>query len=160
MVESLLKEFPNVLTLRVRMPIVADLTYERNFITKIIKYDKVRAGSIQLHRSCGAHDACFSWEGSCFQAWRARLYVVAATTTINDWLQVAAPHNACLSVSCLLQVIDIPNSMTVLPELIPYSLEMVCGNRGLRLPLRGGQLQRSAPAAGRLCVCVCVCVCV
>lgn len=25
----------------------------------------------------------------------------------------------------LLQVIDIPNSMTVLPELIPYSLEMV-----------------------------------
>jgi len=61
MVESLLKEFPNVLTLRVRMPIVEDLTYERNFIAKIIKYDKV---------------------------------------------------------------IDIPNSMTVLPELIPYSLEM------------------------------------
>lgn len=41
MVESLLKEFPNVLTLRVRMPIVESLTYERNFITKIIKYDKV-----------------------------------------------------------------------------------------------------------------------
>ena len=41
MVESLLKEYPNVLTLRVRMPIVADLTYPRNFITKIIKYDKV-----------------------------------------------------------------------------------------------------------------------
>jgi hypothetical protein len=53
MVESLLKEFPNVLTLRVRMPIVADLTYERNFITKIIKYDKVCAGSIQLHMFCG-----------------------------------------------------------------------------------------------------------
>jgi hypothetical protein len=42
MVESLLKEYPNVLTLRVRMPIVADLVYPRNFITKIIKYDKVR----------------------------------------------------------------------------------------------------------------------
>ena len=42
MVEDLLKEYPNVLTLRVRMPIVADLTYPRNFITKIIKYDKVR----------------------------------------------------------------------------------------------------------------------
>lgn len=41
MVESLLKEYPNVLTLRVRMPIVADLVYPRNFITKIIKYDKV-----------------------------------------------------------------------------------------------------------------------
>jgi dTDP-4-dehydrorhamnose reductase len=66
MVESLLKEYPNVLTLRVRMPIVADLTYPRNFITKIIKYDKV---------------------------------------------------------------IDIPNSMTVLPELLPYSVEMA--RRGL-----------------------------
>jgi len=61
MVESLLKEYPNVLTLRVRMPIVEDLCYPRNFITKIIKYDKV---------------------------------------------------------------IDIPNSMTVLPELLPYSIEM------------------------------------
>ncbi|KAI3429241.1 hypothetical protein D9Q98_005340 [Chlorella vulgaris] len=60
-VENLLKEYPNVLTLRVRMPIVPDMTYPRNFITKIIKYDKV---------------------------------------------------------------IDIPNSMTVLPELLPLSLEM------------------------------------
>ena len=41
-VESFLKEYPNVLTLRVRMPIVADLTYPRNFITKIIKYEKVQ----------------------------------------------------------------------------------------------------------------------
>lgn len=61
MVESLLREYPNVLTLRVRMPIVPDLTYPRNFITKIIKYDKV---------------------------------------------------------------IDIPNSMTVLPELLPMAIEM------------------------------------
>lgn len=66
MVEDLLKEYPNVLILRVRMPIVADLTYARNFITKIIKYDKV---------------------------------------------------------------IDIPNSMTVIPELLPYSIEMA--TRGL-----------------------------
>ena len=61
MLENLLKAFPNVLTLRVRMPIVGDLTYPRNFITKIIKYEKV---------------------------------------------------------------INIPNSMTVLPELIPYSVTM------------------------------------
>lgn len=33
--ESFLRQFPNVLTLRVRMPIVADLTYPRNFITKV-----------------------------------------------------------------------------------------------------------------------------
>lgn len=59
--EDLLHAFPNVLTLRVRMPIVADLTYPRNFITKIIKYHKV---------------------------------------------------------------VNIPNSMTVLPELIPLSIEM------------------------------------
>lgn len=56
------QEYPNVLTLRVRMPIVPDMMYPRNFITKIIKYDKV---------------------------------------------------------------VDIPNSMTVLPELLPYSIEMV-----------------------------------
>jgi len=61
MVENMLKEFSNVLVLRVRMPIVADLTYPRNFITKIIKYDKI---------------------------------------------------------------VDIPNSMTVLPELLPMSIEM------------------------------------
>ena len=60
-VENLLKQFPNVLTLRVRMPIVGDLLYPRNFITKIIKYEKI---------------------------------------------------------------INIPNSMTVLPELLPLSVEM------------------------------------
>ena len=42
LVEGLLSEYPNILILRVRMPIVGDLTYPRNFITKIIKYDKVR----------------------------------------------------------------------------------------------------------------------
>jgi dTDP-4-dehydrorhamnose reductase len=66
MVESLLREYPNVLTLRVRMPIVADLTYSRNFITKIMNYDRV---------------------------------------------------------------INIPNSMTVLPELLPMAIEMA--RRGL-----------------------------
>ena len=66
--ENLLKEFPNVLTLRVRMPIVESLVYPRNFITKIIKYDRV---------------------------------------------------------------VDIPNSMTVLPELLPYAIEMVSVDRDL-----------------------------
>jgi len=40
MVEDLLKEYPNVLTLRVRMPLSDDL-HPRNFITKITKYAKV-----------------------------------------------------------------------------------------------------------------------
>lgn len=40
MVEALLKPFPNVLTLRVRMPISDDLS-PRNFITKITKYERV-----------------------------------------------------------------------------------------------------------------------
>lgn len=60
-VEDLLKEYTNVLILRIRMPIVADLLYPRNFVTKIIKYEKV---------------------------------------------------------------VNIPNSMTVLPELLPMSLTM------------------------------------
>jgi hypothetical protein len=50
MVESLLVEYPNTLILRVRMPIVADLVYPRNFIAKIIKYDKVRA--VALPAAC------------------------------------------------------------------------------------------------------------
>ena len=41
MTENLLQAFDNVLTLRVRMPIVEDVLYPRNFITKIIKYQKV-----------------------------------------------------------------------------------------------------------------------
>ena len=48
MVEGLLSEYPNILILRVRMPIVGDLLYPRNFITKIIKYEKVRCDSSRV----------------------------------------------------------------------------------------------------------------
>ncbi|XP_021773909.1 trifunctional UDP-glucose 4,6-dehydratase/UDP-4-keto-6-deoxy-D-glucose 3,5-epimerase/UDP-4-keto-L-rhamnose-reductase RHM1 [Chenopodium quinoa] len=65
MVEELLKEFDNVCTLRVRMPISSDLNNPRNFITKISRYSKV---------------------------------------------------------------VDIPNSMTVLDELLPISIEMAKRN--------------------------------
>lgn len=40
-VEELLREYDNVCTLRVRMPISSDLNNPRNFITKIARYDKV-----------------------------------------------------------------------------------------------------------------------
>lgn len=39
--EELLKNYENVCTLRVRMPISSDLSNPRNFITKITRYDKV-----------------------------------------------------------------------------------------------------------------------
>ncbi|KAL3508985.1 hypothetical protein ACH5RR_028386 [Cinchona calisaya] len=65
MVEELLKEYDNVCTLRVRMPISSDLNNPRNFITKIARYDKV---------------------------------------------------------------VNIPNSMTVLDELLPISIEMAKRN--------------------------------
>jgi hypothetical protein len=41
MVEELLREYDNVCTLRVRMPITVDLANPRNFITKIARYEKV-----------------------------------------------------------------------------------------------------------------------
>ncbi|CAM6086573.1 unnamed protein product [Calypogeia fissa] len=69
MVEELLKNYDNVCTLRVRMPITSDLKTPRNFITKISKYAKV---------------------------------------------------------------VNIPNSMTVLDELLPISIEMAKRNlRGI-----------------------------
>ncbi|KAL9376078.1 hypothetical protein Peur_030198 [Populus x canadensis] len=40
MVEELQKEFENVCTLRVRMPISSDLSNPRNFIAKISRYNK------------------------------------------------------------------------------------------------------------------------
>lgn len=40
MVEDMLRAYPNTLTLRVRMPISDDLS-PRNFVTKIVKYDRV-----------------------------------------------------------------------------------------------------------------------
>ena len=40
-VEDLLREFENVLILRVRMPISADIEYPRNFISKIMTYNKI-----------------------------------------------------------------------------------------------------------------------
>ncbi len=51
--EGLLKEYPNTLILRVRMPIVADLTYPRNFITKIIKYDRVSKAAAAMRVATG-----------------------------------------------------------------------------------------------------------
>ncbi|OMO61469.1 NAD-dependent epimerase/dehydratase [Corchorus capsularis] len=69
MVEELLREYDNVCTLRVRMPISSDLSNPRNFITKIARYNKV---------------------------------------------------------------VDIPNSMTILDELLPISVEMAKRNlRGI-----------------------------
>lgn len=41
-VEALITHYPNVLLLRIRMPIVADVTHPRNFITKIANYPKVK----------------------------------------------------------------------------------------------------------------------
>lgn len=40
-VEELLKEYENVCTFRMQLPVSSDLSNPRNFITKIIRSDKV-----------------------------------------------------------------------------------------------------------------------
>jgi hypothetical protein len=94
MVESLLKEYPNVLTLRVRMPIVADLVYPRNFITKIIKYDKV-SQSWSVGRLCCCpsgipvgcrHSSCHcaGFISCCIYLCRLRLLTGGQHPQLND----------------------------------------------------------------------------
>jgi hypothetical protein len=41
MVESLLREYDNLLQLRLRMPVSRDLANSRNFVFKIVHYEKV-----------------------------------------------------------------------------------------------------------------------
>jgi hypothetical protein len=43
--EMMVRNYPNVLQLRLRMPIDGDLSNPRNFITKIANYAKVRTNS-------------------------------------------------------------------------------------------------------------------
>ena len=115
--EGLLKEYPNTLILRVRMPIVADLTYPRNFITKIIKYEKVRCWWQHVKRCTWCH-------------------FLHLHTAPKDSLS-----QFCTLVTLLVlcsQIINIPNSMTVLPELLPYSIEMV------RMLFRGVTIAKSS----------------
>lgn len=62
-------------------------------------------------------------------------------------------------VAHVLQVIDIPNSMTVLPELIPYSIEMV-GSNACTGGIGPEQLSNrpassTLPAQHLIAVCVC-----
>jgi 3,5-epimerase/4-reductase len=84
-VEDMLKSYTGVMVLRVRMPISDDLN-SRNFVTKIVHYDKVRMigpGRSRMH------------------AWTC-----------------SEPRSVSF------QVVNIPNSMTVLTELLPVSLIM------------------------------------
>ena len=58
----MLKEFPGVLILRLRMPIVTDLLYPRNFITKILRYEKA---SPCLSAICYQNKAAVEKEAEC-----------------------------------------------------------------------------------------------
>lgn len=69
--------------------------------------------------------------GSCCRcAWLHLCMVLPAPTAQALLLQVVSWLSAELytqTTAVLLQVVDIPNSMTVLPELIPLSIQMVSG---------------------------------
>lgn len=107
-----------MLTLRVRMPIVADLCYPRNFITKIIKW----AGGWGWGGLPGASSRLSS-------RLQCPLTAAAATTcalSLPARCRCAQPLTLSPTPTpCRYdKVINIPNSMTVLPELLPLSIEM------------------------------------
>ena len=113
--ESLLSEYPNVLVLRVRMPIVGDLLYPRNFITKIIKYEKASSLlNMMLCHGCVYLKSLAASQGPFQCPWP-----VLTTVCRNS------PNLRSHELMAVMQVVNIPNSMTVLPELLPYSIEMV-----------------------------------
>ena len=114
MVESLLSEYPNVLVLRVRMPIVGDLLYPRNFITKIIKYEKVSpVPDTMLFRACTYLKSFKALQGP---SGPSACSIHSLGGNLDAWSH---------ELMAVMQVVNIPNSMTVLPELLPYSIEMV-----------------------------------
>ena len=123
LVESLLSEYPNILVLRVRMPIVGDLTYPRNFIAKIIKYEKVRRLGMHASASC----LLSLLRASCMVCiTQAVLHCACAVASCRRLHALAKGGRICFMLCHTdVQVINIPNSMTVLPELLPYSIEMV-----------------------------------
>ena len=131
--EGLLKEFPNTLVLRVRMPIVADLTYPRNFITKIIKYDRVGV-ALDLERPITGSVIGSNCADEDFGA-GLRVNVILLQ---QEYFEILPEPPADFSpgfrpnadsMCSYTQIINIPNSMTVLPELLPYSIEMVSTSR-------------------------------
>ena len=99
--EELLQEYKNVCILRVRMPITSDLTNPRNFITKISRYQKVGEGPTH----------CLSGSGGAGAG--------AGSQLGRHWTQTHIHMFWVLG-----QVVNIPNSMTVLDELLPISIEM------------------------------------
>lgn len=115
MVETMLREYPNVLTLRVRMPIVADLTYARNFITKVRRVVRRK----QWER----------WEalrggGKGKKRKRNRKQSDDRAPPANPPPRLVPKKNKRQIIKYD-KVIDIPNSMTVLPELLPMAIDMV-----------------------------------
>ncbi len=97
-VEGLQRDFPNVLTLHVRLPVLADVTTPVSFVfPQAIVEGLLRDFPNVL-------------------TLRVRMPIVADMTYPRNFITKIIKYD---------KVIDIPNSMTVLPELLPYSLEMV-----------------------------------
>jgi nucleoside-diphosphate-sugar epimerase len=105
MVETMLREYPNVLTLRVRMPIVGDLTYARNFITKVRRL--------------------FAWTAFCRARARRGAAALAPRAPLTPPPLTPKQQRDPPQIIKYDKVIDIPNSMTVLPELLPMAIDMV-----------------------------------
>jgi len=129
-VENMLREFEHVLTLRVRMPIDGDvLCNKRNFIYKIAHYNKVaRYEFSNLETPSLAmshHDPLLHISQYNISVTGYGWYGLLGRCKIKGFMwSLEKPVHPSIDLDVWSQVVNIPNSMTVLPELLPYAIEM------------------------------------
>ncbi|KAG5391941.1 hypothetical protein IGI04_021904 [Brassica rapa subsp. trilocularis] len=106
MVEELLKNYENVCTLRVRMPISSDLSNPRNFITKITRHNEI----LEMYREFV--DPSFTWKNFTLEE-QAKVIVAPRSNNELDATKLKTEFPEMLSIKeALVKFVFEPNKKT------------------------------------------------